>query len=110
MQTRICSQCMVRTSRRGSVLIIVLGTLALLAVLAVIYVSVGNSDRRTSQAVVVRDRFDQVPDQIADYLAQVIADDVLSVYPQPGGMLRRDPETEHIEVKHIAEVLDSGVE
>lgn len=77
-------------ARRGSALIIVLGTLALMAVLAVIYVGVGNSDRRTSQAVVIHDRFDDVPDQIADYLSQVIADDVLSVYPQPGGMLRRE--------------------
>ena len=71
--------------RRGSILVIVVGTLALLAVLMLVYVSVGRQDARTKAAASTRERLDDVPQQFADYLAdQIIAADALATYYDDG--------------------------
>ena len=63
--------------RRGSALLIVIGTLALVAVFAAVYVAIGRTDRRAANAL--RARIDQkvTSEQIADYLAGVVGDDRL---------------------------------
>ncbi len=62
--------------RRGSFLVLVVGTLALLAVVMLVYVSVGNQDVRNKAALAKHDRQEDVPRQIAAYLAnQVIGAD-----------------------------------
>jgi hypothetical protein len=65
-----------RQTRRGSFLILVVGTLALLSVITIIYVSIGRSDRQTSAAVLKFDQRKDAPAAIRDYLAGVIADDL----------------------------------
>lgn len=65
-----------RQTRRGSFLIMVIGTLALLSVITVVYVSIGRSDRQTSAAAVKADERRDVPGEIRDYLSGVIADDL----------------------------------
>ncbi len=68
--------------RRGSVLVLILGAIAMLAVVTVAYVTVGASDRRTGSVVVGRDRVARTVDGIADYIARdVIGADALAVYP-----------------------------
>jgi hypothetical protein len=67
--------------RRGSFLVLVVGTLALLAVVMLVYVSVGNQDTRTRAALSQRDRLDDVPAQVRDYLSeQIIGADRLSTW------------------------------
>ncbi|MEO0513052.1 MAG: hypothetical protein AAF108_09185 [Planctomycetota bacterium] len=64
--------------RRGSTLVLVLGSLALIAVLTVVYVSVGRADRRTAVASV--ERRDQVSsiDTLLEAAVAPIADDMSS--------------------------------
>ncbi|MCW5775282.1 MAG: hypothetical protein KIS87_02400 [Phycisphaeraceae bacterium] len=69
-----------RASRRGSFLIMVVGVLSLLAVVAVLYAAIGRSDRQVSAAVVRSDERHGVPEQVRDYLASVIGQDVFSTY------------------------------
>lgn len=76
-----------RRSRRGSVLILVVGTLALLTVISVVYVTIGRGDRQAAGAMVRYNQQQDLPRIAADYFAQVIGDDVLSVYqPRPGAL------------------------
>lgn len=42
--------------------------------------------------------------------AEVLASADISCLMHVGGILQRDPDTRHIQIKHIAEVLDAGVE
>lgn len=72
-----------RERRRGSFLVLVVGTLALMALLTVVYVSVGSSDRRTSSALAKLDKAEEVPQQYADYIASIISDDVFDVVQEP---------------------------
>lgn len=70
-----------RAARRGSFIVLVVGTLALLAVVAIIYVTLGNQDLRTKAAVTKRESLDDIPPQIARYLANdVIGRDRLSTW------------------------------
>ncbi|MBK7405167.1 MAG: hypothetical protein IPJ41_11180 [Phycisphaerales bacterium] len=64
-----------RQSRRGSFLVMVVGTLALLAVVTIVYVSIGRADTQTSAAAVKVDQRDEVVDKMRDYISQIIADD-----------------------------------
>ncbi len=66
--------------RRGSFLVTVVGILALLAVLTVVYVSIGRSDTQSSAAFAQSANRDSVPRQMMDYIAQIIADDVGDTY------------------------------
>lgn len=64
-------------SRRGSALLIVIGTLALVAVFAAVYVSIGRTDRRAAAAH--RSRLEQqgTSTNFAEYLSGVVAIDRL---------------------------------
>jgi hypothetical protein len=67
-----------RSRRRGTFLVLVVGTLAMLSIIMIVYVAVGNADRRTSASVVRRNRSNEVVDTFADYIGQVLADDVFA--------------------------------
>lgn len=70
-----------RQRRRGSFLILVVGTLALLAVFSIVYVTIGNQDTRARAAINTRENLDEVPRQFADYVAnQVIGPDALATW------------------------------
>lgn len=65
--------------RRGSALIITVGTLALIAVFAVLYVTLGQADTRAAETVDHNTEVSRVEDQIAGYIAGVVGDDRLDV-------------------------------
>lgn len=65
---------------RGTVLLMVLGVLALMSIIAVVYAALGKSDRAASASIVKSTRLDDQVDQIADYLAGVIRDDQFSTW------------------------------
>ncbi|MBO6739255.1 MAG: hypothetical protein JJ916_05280 [Phycisphaerales bacterium] len=67
---------------RGSALLIVIGTLALVAVFAAVYVSIGRTDRRAAQAFRTRVEQRDTSHRIGEYLAGVIGDDRLDSYVQ----------------------------
>lgn len=66
--------------RRGSVLLMVVGVLALMAIIAVVYAAIAQADRRGSSAFVRANQIDDQVDLIRDYLATVIAEDRTSTY------------------------------
>lgn len=70
-----------RGSRRGSFLVLVVGTLAMLSIIMIVYVAVGSADKRTSASIARRDRSDDVISGFSDYVAQIIADDAVTVVP-----------------------------
>jgi len=93
-----------RRSRRGSFLVIVVGTLALLAVVAVIYVTIGNQDARMKASLARHNKLERVindPDGagggaanfdgggFAQYVAGIISRDVLSTYYDTNTILSR---------------------
>lgn len=65
--------------RAGSFLVLVVGTLALLAVITIVYVALGNQDARTRAAVTRREQSDAVPQQMAGYVGDILAADVLAL-------------------------------
>lgn len=68
----------VRT-RRGSVLVLILGAVAMLAVVTVAYVTVGQADRRTGSVVTGRDKVREAIDSIVTYISRdVIGADVMA--------------------------------
>ncbi|UYV14071.1 MAG: hypothetical protein NCW75_07210 [Phycisphaera sp.] len=67
-------------ARRGSTLILVVATLALLAVLTVAYVSIGGGDRRSARTTVRAAEVERQAQHIGDYLIGIVGDDALSVY------------------------------
>ncbi len=71
--------------RPGSALLIVIGTLALIAVFAIVYLSIGRTDRRTASAV--RSNKDQKNSSVAfgEYLSTWIGRDRLDAYPAYDG-------------------------
>lgn len=78
----------VRHTRRGTVLVLILGALALIAVLTVVYVSIGQGDRRTGATTARRETVENAAQQIGDYISQIIADGAMatSVVPLPAGI------------------------
>lgn len=98
--------------RRGSFLVLVVGTLALLAVVMLVYVSVGNQDTRTRAALAQRDKHDDVPAQVRDYLAeQIIGADRISTWYEDKsvGSVRTDlPPTLGQEPQLLRELTDYG--
>ena len=66
-------------SRRGSFLILVVGTLALLAVVAVVYVLIGRSDAQTSAATLKSSTRKEVPEQMKEYILNILSDDLFDV-------------------------------
>ena len=71
-------------NRNGSALLIVIGTLALIAVFAAVYIAIGRTDRRSARAVLARQDSADTADQISDYLSSVIRDDRLGTVVQYG--------------------------
>jgi hypothetical protein len=64
--------------RQGSFLVLVVGTLALIAIITIVFVALGSQDSRTRSAVEARTRLDAVPPQIADHIAGIIAQDAVA--------------------------------
>jgi hypothetical protein len=65
-------------TRRGTVLVLVLGALALIAVITLVYTTVGQGDRRVSAVVVRKDNVQRAVGVVSDYLADVVGRDALS--------------------------------
>jgi hypothetical protein len=63
----------------GTVLILVLGILALLAVITAVYAAIGSADRRTGDSVRRAREIDDVSDQVVDHIGTVLSKDVLAV-------------------------------
>ncbi len=70
-----------RPRRRGSFMVLVVGTLAMLSIIMIVYVSIGNADKRTSRSIARRDRSDEIIATFSDYAAQIIADDAVTMVP-----------------------------
>lgn len=66
-------------SRRGSVLVLVVGVLALLAIIIVVYTSVGQADVRGARTLVNQARLDDQSHAISDYIRTVIGNDASAV-------------------------------
>ena len=68
-----------RTSsdRRGSVLLMVVGVLALMAIIAVVYAAIASADRRGSAAFVRANQFDDQMARMTDYVIDIIGRDRL---------------------------------
>lgn len=65
------------TLRRGSALVIVIGTLALISVFAAIYIAIGRADTRAADTVKVRAAQDDYAEVYAAHVAEVIGRDRL---------------------------------
>lgn len=65
--------------RRGTFLILVVAILAFLALLTIAYVTLGRADERASSTLRQSDRVQSVERSVAEYIAQIIADDAVSV-------------------------------
>ncbi len=86
-------------SRRGSFLVLVVGTLALLSVAAILYVAIGNRDIRTKAAIQKRERLDDVPERFASYVAEkIVAADALATYYDASGVRTTDSSGREIPV------------
>lgn len=73
-------------TRRGSFMILVVGTLALLAVITLLYVGIGRSDRSGAAATVRSNNTEAVPEAFKDYAAQIIADSGVAIF-EPGAFV-----------------------
>jgi hypothetical protein len=67
-----------RTNRRGTVLVLILGALALISVITVVYVTIGQGDRRSAAVTVRRDNVEQISRAFAEYATDVIASAVFA--------------------------------
>ncbi len=88
-----------RASRRGSFLVLVVGTLALMSVFAVVYIAIGRTDTGAAVGVQRNAIRDNVPQQLADHIGGILSDDVFARTfagdePQPSAtgdqMIRRE--------------------
>lgn len=68
-------------SRRGTVLLLVLGALALVLILAVVYAALGKGDRRTADAVGKRLDVQESVNGIGNHIIDVLGDDIFSLVP-----------------------------
>jgi hypothetical protein len=64
---------------RGTVLLMVIGVLALLAIIAVVYAAIGQADRRAGTAYVRSVQVEDISDQFGQYVAGIIGEDTLQV-------------------------------
>ncbi|MBL4810076.1 MAG: hypothetical protein JKY43_08510 [Phycisphaerales bacterium] len=69
-------------SRRGSAILIVVGTLALIAVFAAIYISIGQSDQRVADSISNRNELNANADTVANHVLEVLRDDRLDFFTQ----------------------------
>ncbi len=70
-----------RATRRGSFLVLVVGTLALMSVFAVVYIAIGRADTGAAAGVQRNAVRDNVPQQFADYVGRVFSDSLFSMAP-----------------------------
>ena len=89
--------------RRGSVLLVVIFILVFVLLLTLIYVSIGRSDWRLRRAIEGREL--ESPEKMRDYIAQVIADDALSVFPEQSEVIENEPPVAYREVSDYPYVL-----
>lgn len=66
--------------RRGTILLMVVGVLALLSIITIVYVTLGRSDRVQSSAVVRTQRLNDQAGEVAEYLTRILARDMFSTY------------------------------
>ena len=69
-------------SSRGSALLIVIGTLALVAVFAAVYISIGRTDRRAANSVLARKDQQDSSTEFAEYISSIIGQDRLDAFVQ----------------------------
>lgn len=85
---------MVRTkevrTRRGTFLVLVVGTLALLSVIAIVYVTIGTQDTRVRAAAARKEKVEDVPQRVGDYLANIIGQDRLATIYDDSTILGSD--------------------
>lgn len=63
--------------RRGSILVLSLGVLVLMATLVLVFGGVAATDRRLGEGIEASREPDRVARQVAEYIARIVADDVL---------------------------------
>ncbi len=68
--------------RRGSVLVLVIGILALLAILVVVYTAVGQADVRAGKSVVGKAQTEDQSRAVGNYISQIIGDNATATYFQ----------------------------
>lgn len=68
------------SSRRGTVLVLILGALAIISIVTLLYYTVGRSDSRTAAVTVERSQVDNTVHSIANYLNSVVADSTVAVF------------------------------
>lgn len=78
-----------RHTRRGTFIVLVVGMLALMTIIAVVYFSIGQADARSSAALVSANARNDVPNAVRDYIKQIIADDVTALIDPGAGTLDR---------------------
>jgi hypothetical protein len=69
-------------SRRGSVLVLVVGVLALLAIIIVVYTSVGQADVRGGRALVNQARLDDQSRAMSEHIRSIVGEDATAVRVQ----------------------------
>src|SRR5215471_9999887 len=69
-----------RERRRGTVLVLVIGALALISVLTLVYATIGQADRRAGATVKRHINVESTAHVLADYFAQKIADETFQIY------------------------------
>ncbi|MBU6414072.1 MAG: hypothetical protein KGS45_11425 [Planctomycetes bacterium] len=74
----------VHETRRGSFMVLVVGTLALLAVISILYVTVGRGDRQMASAAERNDKLENTPDAFANHIAKIVGDSTVSLYSVGG--------------------------
>src|SRR5688572_17137100 len=67
-------------TRRGTVLVLILGALALISIVTLVYASIGQADQRAAGTVVRKDTANRSIDSIADFIAREVGDDALAVF------------------------------
>jgi hypothetical protein len=73
----------------------VVGVLALLAIIGVVYATIGRGDRVTSATIQKKQRVNDQVDEVAAYLAGVIGDATFAVYPEITGSLDPHDSSDH---------------
>jgi hypothetical protein len=69
-------------ARRGSVLVLVVGVLALMGIIVLVYATVGQGDRRSAAALVETRKLEDQSQAIGNYLASVVADSAVATVTQ----------------------------
>lgn len=68
-----------RSGRRGSFIVLVVGMLALMTIVAVVYFSIGQGDARASAALLSASSREEMPRAVSQYIASIIASDATNV-------------------------------